>query len=199
MRYNMQMECFSDKNLELSEQKSICDEDAMLMQDVANGNDHAFRMLVEKWKNALINFFYRSTSNAATSEDLAQLTFINIYRARENYRARAKFSTYLFQIARNVLINEYRQSARRPQSVELETDFTDDKNSDMETAELEEIFELAIAEMPENQRTAILLLKQQGFTYDEIAKTMDASVGAVKTWIFRARATLRNALRERKA
>lgn len=104
-----------------------------------------------------------------------------------------------FQIARNILINEYRQSARRPQSVELETDFTDDKNSDMETAELEEIFELAIAEMPENQRTAILLLKQQGFTYDEIAKTMDASVGAVKTWIFRARATLRNALRERKA
>lgn len=193
------MECFSDKNTEFSKQKNICDEDALLMQNAASGSDHAFRMLVEKWKNALINFFYRSTSNAATSEDLAQLTFINLYRARENYQAKAKFSTYLFQIARNILINEYRQSSRRPQSAELETDFADDRNSDMGTSELEEIFELAIADMPENQRTAILLLKQQGFTYDEIAKTMNASVGAVKTWIFRARATLRSALKERKA
>ena len=75
--------------------KGACDEDSILMLEVAGGSDHAFRMLVEKWKNALINFFYRSTANASTSEDLAQQTFINLYRARESYKAKAKFSTYL--------------------------------------------------------------------------------------------------------
>lgn len=194
------MDHFLDKNADFSEQK-VCDEDSILMLDVAKGNEHSFRILVEKWKNALLNFFYRSTSNTSTAEDLAQLTFINIYRARENYKAKAKFSTYLFQVARNVLINEYRKSSRQPQSVELttQTDFASDKNSEMEASELEEIFELTIANMPENQRTAILLLKQQGLTYDEIASAMNASVGAVKTWIFRARTTLRNALQERNA
>ncbi len=192
------MEEILDKNKTFSTQ-NICDEDSILMLDVAKGNDHAFRILVEKWKNALLNFFYRSTSNASTSEDLAQLTFINIYRARENYQARAKFSTYLFQVARNILINEYRKASRTPQSVEIDAqaEFINDKNSDKETAELEEIFELTIASMPENQRTAILLLKQQGLSYEEIASAMDATVGAVKTWIFRARTTLRNALEER--
>ena len=179
--------------------QNICDEDSILMLEVARGGEHAFRMLVEKWKNALINFFYRSTANASTSEDLAQQTFINLYRARESYQAKAKFSTYLFSIARNILINEYRNNSRRIQSVELnpETDSPSAPNDDLETAELEEIFEKTIAELPENQRTAILLLKQQELSYEEIADAMDASVGAVKTWIFRARTTLRAALQER--
>ncbi|MBO7521322.1 MAG: sigma-70 family RNA polymerase sigma factor [Opitutales bacterium] len=177
----------------------VCDEDSILMLETAKGGDHAFRMLVEKWKNALVNFFYRSTANASTSEDLAQQTFINLYRARESYKAKAKFSTYLFSIARHILINEYRSSSRRIQSVELnpETDSPSAPNYDLETAELEEIFEKTIALMPENQRTAILLLKQQELSYEEIADAMDASVGAVKTWIFRARTTLRAALQER--
>ena len=192
-------ENLDQKSVVFAENPAACDEDTILMLEAAKGSDHAFRMLVEKWKNALINYFYRSTANAATSEDLAQQTFINLYRARESYQAKAKFSTYVFRIARNILINEYRSSSRRIQSVELnpETDSPAAPNSDLEAAELEEIFEAAISGMPENQRTAILLLKQQELSYEEIADAMDASVGAVKTWIFRARATLRNALKER--
>ena len=66
---------------------------------------------------------------------------------------------------------------------------------ELETAELEEIFYSALETMPENQRTAILLYKQQELTYEEIAAAMDAGVPAVKTWIFRARTALREALK----
>ena len=172
------------------------DDDALLMLEVAAGSDHAMRILVQKWKNPLVNFFYRSVRNTATSEDLAQQTFINLYKARATYCAKAKFSTYLFSIARNLFINECRRNSRRPQGVELVPE-TDPGSSDSDISqmkELEEIFEIVLERLPENQRTAILLLKQQELTYEEIAQIMDSNVSSVKTWIHRARQTLKDAL-----
>jgi len=172
------------------------DRDALLMQEVAGGSEHALRMLIEKWKNPLMNYFFRSVSDSHTAEDLAQLTFVNLYRARASYEPRAKFSTYLFHIARHVLINEHRKKVRRP------SDATDPSvmecpvygRTELDFAELEEIFYAALEGLPDNQRTAILLLKQQELSYDEIAEIMNAKVAAVKTWLFRARQTLRDAL-----
>lgn len=183
-----------------AEESKYFDDDAALMRELASGSGHAMRMIVERWKNPLINFFYRSVHNLATAEDLTQQTFINLYKARAAYVVRSKFSTYLFQIARNLFINEYRKSLSRPQSVELiinaDTDKAADNNA-VETKELEELFDLAIAKLPENQRTAILLLKQQELTYEEIADVMNASVGAVKTWIHRARTALKQELEDK--
>lgn len=193
------MSKFKESNETLApETKSILerDEDSLLMLEVAGGSDHAFRMLVEKWKNPLLNFFYRSVSNVATSEDLAQQTFINLYKARDYYEVKAKFSTYLFKIARNVLINDYRRSMRAPAICELndEIDSPAEPDSRLEVNEIEEIFMRATESLPENQRTAILLYKQQQLTYEEIAAAMGSTVGAVKTWIHRARLALREAL-----
>lgn len=172
------------------------EEDVLLMIKVAEGSEHALRMLIEKWKNPLVNYFYRSTGDLHESEDLAQQTFINLYRARQSYEPLAKFSTYLFRIARNVFINERRKRACRPSGAmnpsEMEAPF--DGRSELARSELEEVFYDALRRMPENQRTAILLLKQQELSYDEIAKIMDAKVAAVKTWIFRARQILRETL-----
>ncbi len=173
------------------------EEDVSLMMQTADGSEHALRMLIEKWKNPLVNYFYRSTGDLHESKDLAQQTFINLYRTRQSYEARAKFSTYLFRIARNVFINELRKRACRPSEAtdpgEMETSVDD--RGDLERSEIEEIFYTALRRMPENQRTAILLLKQQDLSYDEIAEIMDAKVAAVKTWIFRARRILRESLK----
>ena len=173
------------------------DGDAILMSEVAGGSEHALRMLIEKWKNPLANYFYRSVRDAHAAEDMAQQTFVNLYGARESYVPSAKFSTYLFRIARHVLINEFRKSARRPCDPTDPADMTavSSGRGELEAAELEEIFYSALETMPENQRTAILLYKQQELTYEEIAAAMDASVAAVKTWIFRARTVLREALK----
>ena len=62
--------------------------------------------------------------------------------------------------------------------------------------EIEEVFNCALTTLPENQRNAILLLQQQGLSYDEIAQALDASVSAIKTWIHRARTQLRNEMKD---
>jgi RNA polymerase sigma factor, sigma-70 family len=180
------------------------DQDISLMFQVAEGSEHAFRMIVEKWQRPLMNYFFRSCNNTHSAEDMAQQTFLNLFRSKDSYveylkddlsqKPRAKFSTYLFHIARNVLITEHRKSVRRPSDATdpLEMDFPDDKDSSL--SELEEIFYSAVEKLPENQRTAILLLKQQQISYEEIADIMKANVQSVKTWIHRARTSLREAL-----
>ena len=172
------------------------DMDAALMPQIAEGSDAAMRMIIEHWKQPIVNYFYRSVNNLHTAEDLAQQTFINIYRAAPSYSPKAKFSTYIFHLARHVLINEYRKVSRRPADATDpdEIIYAVDGRSELNLSELEEIFAKTLETLPENQRTAILLLKQQELSYEEIADAMKASVGAVKTWIHRARQTLRDAL-----
>lgn len=181
------------------------DEDFSLMLQVSAGSEHALRMLIGKWQKPLINYFYRSSQNLHTAEDLAQQTFVNLYRAKDSYAAhaeensnspyKAKFSTYLFHIARNILISEHRRSMRRPADATdpAEMNFPEAPNNS-KMSELEEIFYNTLEKLPENQRTAILLLKQQELSYEEIAEVMQSNVQSVKTWIHRSRKVLRDAL-----
>lgn len=181
---------------EMSDAKPIpIDEDIRLMFEVAAGDSDALRQIIDKWKRPLINFFYRSLGSYSESEDLAQLVFIKLYRAAERYEARAKFSTFLFHIARRVLLNEFRRKTRKPVEYIDPQDFHYEQSEDPETQrrlkEIEELFQLAIKTLPEKHRSALLFYKQQQLSYQEIAEIMKASENAVKTWIHRARAQLK--------
>lgn len=172
--------------------------DENLMLDVANGSEHALRMLIEKWKNPLVNFIYTSTRDFQLAEDIAITSFRKLYQARESYQPSAKFSTYLFKIARNELINEFRKTQVRPSEP---TDFSqmsiqapDETTS--ERTEITEAFENALEKLPEKQRTAISLLVQEELSYAEIAEIMDESIPSVKTLINRARTYLRQAMKD---
>lgn len=171
------------------------DEDIRLMFEVAAGDSNALRQIIDKWKKPLINFFYRSLGSYTESEDLAQLVFIKLYRAAERYEARAKFSTFLFHIARRVLLNEFRRKTRKPVEYIDPQEFYYEQSEDPEIKrrlkEIEELFQLAIKKLPEKHRSALLLYKQQQLSYQEIAEIMKASENAVKTWIHRARAQLK--------
>ncbi len=171
----------------------IIDIDAALMERVREGDESAFAEIIERWKNPLINFFYRSIGSYEQAEDLAQVTFIRLYRSADRYQQRAKFSTYLFHIARRLLINEYRRRQRKPvETVDpLELRAFETPDSERAVAEIEEAFNAAIQKLPEKHASALLLLKQQGLSYEEIGEVLDASTGAVKTWIFRAREQLK--------
>lgn len=181
------------------------DEYALLMREVSDGNEKALRTIIERWKNPLMAFFYRSVRDAHLAEDLTQTTFVNLYKARKTYAgymqsasSGAKFSTYLFFLARRILISEHRKAQVRPADATDPSDavFASKTVSETgKTAELEEIFYDTVRRMPENWRTAILLLKQQELSYAEIADIMNADISAVKTWIFRARQTLKDALK----
>lgn len=169
------------------------DPDAALLRQVGQGHQAAMRPLVERWQRPLVNFFYRSTQSFATAEDLAQITFVRVFRSASTYQAKAKFSTYLFHIARRLLINEYRRQSRKPLEAVDPNEVTETVSGrqPLELLELEEAFQEALKSLPENQRTALLLLKQQELSYDEIAETMEASLASVKSWIHRGRTKLK--------
>jgi RNA polymerase sigma-70 factor (ECF subfamily) len=173
--------------------------DIRLMRLVAEGDTQALRMLIAKWQGPLINFFYRSLHSVQTAEDLTQNVFIRIHRTAARYEPTARFSSFLFHIARNILINELRRQRRKPAELHDPVDFapisgTSNDASVRRCAEIEEAFARAVIELTEEQRTALLLLKQQDLGYEEIARAMDATVPLVKSWIFRGRQRLRELL-----
>jgi len=170
--------------------------DILLMQKIASGDMTAARMLVLKWQKPLINFFYRSLNNVHSAEDLAQQTFVNLLRNAEKYTPGTNFPAYLFRIAHNLLISDFRKRSRRnaeptdPAELHAVADNVDSVGQN----ELKKSFAIAVEKLPENHRTAILLFCQQELSYTEIAETMNTSVSNVKTWVHRARQTLRNSL-----
>lgn len=174
------------------------DIDSACLRALAAGDRSAFASLVERWQTRLINFFYRSTRNRADAEDLAQETFLELYRAAPRYTARGTFSAFIFTLARRRLIDSYRKSARRPLDFIDPTDFVMQQQAEPVDAsdEIEQAFHRALAALPENQRNAILLRQQQGLAYDEIAETLGTSISSVKTWIHRARTHLRHELKD---
>ena len=174
------------------------DIDSACLRALTAGDHSAFASLVQRWQTRLINFFYRSTHNRADAEDLAQETFLELYRAAPRYTARGTFSAFIFTLARRRLIDNYRKRARRPLDFIDPTDFVMQQHAEPVdgSREIEQAFYHALAALPENQRNAILLRQQQGLAYDEIAKALDTSTSSVKTWIHRARTQLRQELKD---
>ena len=174
------------------------DIDSTQLQAVADGDQAAFACLVERWQSHLINYFHRSTSSREDAEDLAQETFLDLYRAAPRYEARSSFKAFLFTLARRRLIDGYRKKARRPLHYIDPTENLIQEHADQSDNcnEIEEAFHRALTALPDNQRQAILLLQQQGLSYEEISEALGGSVSAVKSWIHRARAHLRQALAE---
>lgn len=172
--------------------------DTQLMRRIAENDEAAARELILKWQKPLINFFWRSLNDVHAAEDLAQQTFVKLCRNAGKYEPRAAFSSYLFHIAHNVLISDFRARSRRnaEPTDPAELPAVAAKETDLAENELKGHFADAVEALPPNQRTAILLLCQQELSYTEIASAMGASVQNVKNWIHRARRTLRETLSE---
>ena len=177
---------------------NIEDIDSACLHALTDGDRAAFAQIVDRWQTRLINFFYRSTGNRADAEDLAQETFIELNRVAARYQAQGSFSAFIFTLARRRLIDGYRKKNRRPLEYvdPCEYFLQSQAEATNRIREIEEAFHCALTTLPENQRNAILLLQQQGLSYDEIAQALDASVSAIKTWIHRARTHLRQELKD---
>ena len=185
------------------------DPDAVLMMRVKRGDRAAFTVLVERYQQPVMNFIYRTLRDETEAEDLAQTVFLQVYKSRSRYQRTAKFSTWLFTIARNLCLNEIRRRSRHP-AESLEETHTDnedqpqrqyeDKKNILPTetllhGELAEKIEEALADLPENQRSAILLCRQDDMSYEEIAEVLDCSLSATKSLIHRGRETLKEKLK----
>ena len=185
------------------------DPDAALMLRVKRGDRAAFAALVEKYKQPVTNLVARTIRDETEAEDVAQNVFIQVHKSAARYQVTAKFTTWLFTIARNLCLNEIRRRSRHPaDSIDatLNTDdelparqFEDVKAFAPDDAalhgELAQKIEEALAALPENQRTAILLYQRQEMSYEEIADVLNTSLSATKSLIFRGREVLKERLK----
>jgi len=170
------------------------EKEVALMERIASDDQSAMEELLELWKMPIFRFFLRSLNHHEDAEDLTQRVFIRIYRSAERYLPQAKFSTWIFTIARNLLIDEIKKRKRRPQVV---FDEHIEKVGDGEGGRSEELTEILMKHLdtiPENHRTALLLRVQRELSYREIAEVMQTTEASVKTWIHRARLDLRKSL-----
>lgn len=171
------------------------DEHAETYRRAIGGDEHAWQELFDRWKKPLLSFFYRSLGSLAEAEDLTLEVFVRLHRAGSRYDGRAAFSTYLFQIARNLLLNELRRRRRKPADP-LPPDAFDYLQAPSEddrahTAELEESFQRALAELPEAQRTVLLLVHQQHLEIPETATLLGVTPNALRVQLHRARQRLK--------
>ena len=170
------------------------EKEVTLMERIASDDQSAMEELLELWKMPIFRFFLRSLNHHEDAEDLTQRVFIRIYRSSERYLPQAKFSTWIFTIARNLLIDEIKKRKRRPQVV---FDEHIEKVGDGEGGRSEELTEILMKHLdtiPENHRTALLLRVQRELSYREIAEVLQTTEASVKTWIHRARLNLRKSL-----
>ena len=185
------------------------DPDAALMLRVKRGDRAAFAELVDKYKQPVMNFIFRSLRDETEAEDLAQNVFLQVYKSRSRYKQTAKFSTWLFTIARNLCLNELRRRSRHP-AESLEETHTENEDQPARQyedksqiaapdkvlhGELAEKIEEALHELPENQRSAILLCRQDDLSYEQIARILRTSLSATKSLIHRGRETLKEKLK----
>jgi len=185
------------------------DSDASLMLRVKQGDRRAFERLVDKYKQPVTNLIYRMLGDAAEAEDLAQNVFIQVYKSADRYKVAAKFTTWLFTIARNLCLNEIRRRSRHP-ATSLDTphpEYEDQPLHQFEDAktfsppdallhgELEQKIQQALGELPDSQRIALLLCRQEELSYEEIARVLGCSLSATKSLIHRGRETLKQKLK----
>ena len=183
------------------------DPDVKLMLEFKDGNKASFEALMQTYFPRVLNFIYRFVGNRELAEDLTQEVFIKVYQNAANYKPQAKFQTWLYTIAKNISLNELRRHKGRMVSLDetFETDgnevkyqFEDTKmanpKEELLLKERQEIIKAAIHSLPENQRMAVLLRRYDNFAYEEIAKTMNTSVKAVKSLLNRAKENLKEKL-----
>lgn len=173
--------------------------DKKLVKRVQRGDKGAFDLLVLKYQHKIVNLVMRYVRDPELALDITQEAFIKAYRALPRFRGDSAFYTWMYRIAVNTAKNHLAAQRRRPMNVEL--DLQDPEQYDLHanlketdtpeaitlSNELQETVERAIAALPEDLRTAIILRELEGMSYEEIAQTMECPVGTVRSRIFRAR------------
>ncbi len=178
--------------------------DVSLMRAVAQGDEKAFRELIQRHQQAVVGTVARMLNDFTEAEDIAQMVFVRIWQSAPKWKHEAKFTTYLFTITRNLVFNESRRRGRKKE-VSLDSleehhptvttaDESMQPGETMEKRELHRSIDRAIAALPEQQRMAVILRTFEGLDYEDIAEALETSVSSVKSLLFRARATLRESL-----
>ena len=173
--------------------------DLALIKRVQQGDKSAFDLLVVKYQHKILKLIMRYVRDPSEAMDVAQEAFLKAYRAAPSFRGESAFYTWLYRIAINTAKNYLVAAGRRPTQFEVDLQDPEQYESfaklrDLDTPEglamsdeIRDAVNGAIADLPDDLRTAILLREIEGMSYEEIAQTMECPVGTVRSRIFRAR------------
>lgn len=174
--------------------------DLALVRRVQKGDKSAFDLLVRKYQHKVVKLVSRYMRDPADAEDVAQEAFIKAYRALPQFRGDSAFYTWLYRIAINTAKNALLSRDRNPVEFDLDMQNIEESSamqgrladpetpeSLLATEEIRETVSRAIAALPEDLRTAIVLRELEGLSYEDIAAAMDCPVGTVRSRIYRAR------------
>lgn len=179
------------------------------MLQIKNGDQQAFRQLVDRHKLSVLNLCLRFTNNKEDAEDLAQDVFIRVFQAAAKYKVKAAFTTWLYRITVNHCLNyQRRKKILRFFSLDHSknsyhphhppgTDFAAQErpDADFERKEIQHLVQQAIQTLPENQKTVLILYRYHDLSYKEIAEALDTTVSAVESRLHRAKENLRKKLK----
>lgn len=173
--------------------------DRQLVIRAQQGDKRAFDLLVLKYQHKIMSLVYRYIRDLDEVQDVTQEAFIKAYRALPNFRGDSQFYTWVYRIAINTAKNYLVARHRRPPNVDVDVEDAEYFEGDFHLKEIENpqnilfgeelkhVVDRAIAELPDDLRTAVTLREFDGLSYEDIANAMDCPVGTVRSRIFRAR------------
>lgn len=174
-------------------------DDNRLVELTAEGDERAFRTLVERHQGVVLDYAWRFLGDAQEARDVAQETLLRVYRGAAAYRPDGTFRAWAVRIARNLCLDHVRK--KRPLLMEQLPEQADDETPLTAALRNEDAQALseAVRSLPEAQRTALILRHNEGMRYAQIAEAMDTTVGAVESLLVRARKGLRDCIAQASA
>jgi len=191
------------------DRKSTADDDRRLVRRALRGDRRAFETIVRRYEQPLLNYVGRMVRDREQALDATQEVFLRAYSQLSSFRAEYKFSTWLFRIASNHLIDTWRK--KKVTAVSLDQPFNDAEDDGrtlqvadetasvvrtLERKELRTRLEAAIAELPSHLRELFVWRHVNGLSYEEMAEIKGLPVGTIKNRVFQAKEMLRRTLQE---
>ncbi len=174
---------------------------------VAEGDEYAFEILVQRHQASVLNLIYRFVGNKTQANDLAQEVFIRVWQAAKTYEPKAKFTTWIYRITANLCLNELKASRGKKilqfrhfgendegSTEENLVDETPSAEDLLLAKERNDQISEALQNLPHNQRMALILRRYDNLPYDAIAKIIGCSVSAVESLLVRAKRNLQENL-----
>jgi RNA polymerase sigma-70 factor (ECF subfamily) len=173
---------------------------------LATGHDAALNDLMDRHAPRLFNYLLRNLQNEDDAADLTQETFIRVHQHRKRFDSRQRFSVWLYAIASNLVRTQFRSRSRHPtvsldalanqgsSAPALQSSGAPSPSETLQTAEAADGVRRAIADLPEELRTPLILFEYEDLSHSEIGSILDCSSKAVETRIYRARKQLREIL-----
>jgi len=170
--------------------------DEVLMEEIKAGNSQAFDVIIYRYEKSVLNYIYRLVGNFHQAEELCQEVFLRVYKCALKFDSAQRFSPWLYKIANNLCIDEYRKqkNVQKVDISEMELPSSENLEEKVESKEIQSKVKKAVLSLPKTHRAVLILKHYQGLSYEEISEILAVPIGTVKSRMHYAMIELKKAL-----